>query len=564
MKFVSRFVRPEVILNLVSFGVLANGVILLLDSLREQFFVHPDVPRITGIVTSLPVLEGITLIYLATLLRRRKRTAWLVVLPVYSFILLTNILRGVVFADNRLFVIGPIRNILLPMIVVYGLIRYRSLFNVKSDVRSFTLALRTTALVLLVAFAYGVLGFMLMDHHDFHQEITVWEAAHRTIDQFDLTTSGELHTYSRRASLFMDSLSVISIGAVAYSFLAIFQPLRSRLTDESPSREELETLLDKHPASSEDYFKLWPHDKQYFLNRTHTAALAYHVQNGVALCVGDPAGKQSDFGVLLRDFAEFCKVNDWLPAFIHTEEHFNNLYAKQDYNVQKIGEEAILHLKAYQENVRGTKYFRQIRNKFEKKGYATELLQPPHNEAVIQRLHDVSNDWLTLPGRSERGFMMGYFNADYLQQCPIMVLRDAAGTIQAFINQIPTYDKKEANYDLLRHTKQTLTNSNDYLLMQFIDYVSESGFERFNLGLCPLSGLDNNDQENTAIDNLLKFVYANGDRFYSFSGLRRFKAKYEPEWTSRYIAFRGGIRGFTRTVNALNKAMNRSAKHPRH
>jgi phosphatidylglycerol lysyltransferase len=99
--------------------------------------------------------------------------------------------------------------------------------------------------------------------------------------------------------------------------------------------------------------------------------------------------------------------------------------------------------------------------------------------------------------------------------------------------------------------------------MQFIDYVSEAGFERFHLGLCPLSGLDNNDQENTAIDSLLKFVYANGDRFYSFSGLRRFKAKYEPEWTSRYIAYRGGLRGFTRTVNALNKAMNRSAKHPR-
>jgi phosphatidylglycerol lysyltransferase len=281
----------------------------------------------------------------------------------------------------------------------------------------------------------------------------------------------------------------------------------------------------------------------------------------VALCAGDPAGKHSDFAGLLNEFAEFCKVNDWLAAFIHTEEKFTGIYAKKGYSVQKIGEEAILHLSSYQEQVRGNKYFRQIRNKFEKKGYSTELLQPPHNDALLQRLNDVSQDWLTLPGRAERGFMMGYFNAEYLQQCPIMVLRDAAGTIQAFINQIPSYDTKEANYDLLRHTKQSMTNSNDYLLTQFIDHVTEAGFERLNLGLCPLSGLDNNDQENTTIDNLLKFVYANGDRFYSFSGLRRFKGKYEPEWTSRYIAYRGGIRGFTRTVNALNKALNRSAKH---
>ncbi len=563
MKFFSRLVRPEVILNLVSFGVLANGLILLLDSLREQLFLH-DVPLITGVVTSFPVLEGITLIYLATLLRRRKRTAWLVVLPVYSFILFTGIVRGVILADHHLVAFGPIRNLLLPLIVVYGLVRYRSLFNVKSDVRSFTLALRTTLLVLLVAFAYGVLGFILMDHHDFHQQISVWEAAHRTIDQFDLTTSGELHTYSRRAALFMDSLSIISIGAVAYSFLAIFQPLRARLTDETHNRDEVKTLLEKHPATSEDFFKLWPHDKQYFINRTHTAALAYHVQNGVALCAGDPAGKHADFPGLLKQFHEFCKVNDWLPALIHTEEHFTDLYIKQGYNVQKIGEEAVLYLKPYQETVRGSKYFRQIRNKFEKKGYTTELLQPPHNDALMQRLHDVSADWLTLPGRSERGFMMGFFNAEYLQQCPIMVLRDAAGTIQAFVNQIPSFDKHEANYDLLRHTKQSLTNSNDFLLMQFIDYATEAGFERFNLGLCPLSGLDSNDQENTAIDSLLKFVYANGDRFYSFSGLRRFKGKYEPTWKSRYIAYRGGIRNFTRTVNALNKALNRSAKHTRH
>jgi lysylphosphatidylglycerol synthetase-like protein (DUF2156 family) len=56
----------------------------------------------------------------------------------------------------------------------------------------------------------------------------------------------------------------------------------------------------------------------------------------------------------------------------------------------------------------------------------------------------------------------------------------------------------------------------------------------------------------------MRFVYANGDRFYSFSGLHRFKSKYEPTWTNRYIAYRGGVRGFSRSLYALNKAMNRT------
>lgn len=137
-----------------------------------------------------------------------------------------------------------------------------------------------------------------------------------------------------------------------------------------------------------------------------------------------------------------------------------------------------------------------------------------------------------------------------------MVLRDAAGTIQAFINQIPSYDADEANFDLLRHTHESLGNSNDYLLMCFIRHLQEEGaVKRLNLGLCPLAGLDARDDERSVVDSALRFVYANGDRFYSFSGLHRFKAKYQPEWSSRYVAYRGGIRGFTRTMNALNRAM---------
>ena len=76
-----------------------------------------------------------------------------------------------------------------------------------------------------------------------------------------------------------------------------------------------------------------------------------------------------------------------------------------------------------------------------------------------------------------------------------------------------------------------------------------------NLGLCPLAGLDAPDEAASVTNNALRFLYANGDRFYSFSGLQRFKSKYNPEWQGRYIVYRGGIRGFTKALNALNRAM---------
>lgn len=155
---------------------------------------------------------------------------------------------------------------------------------------------------------------------------------------------------------------------------------------------------------------------------------------------------------------------------------------------------------------------------------------------------------------------MGYYTPEYLQICNVMVARDAAGTIQAFVSLVPAeFDREEATYDLLRHQTGSLGNINDYLLMNLIGYLAAEGYKRLNLGLCPLVGLDHeaddDEEKNKLIDSVMRFAYANGDRFYSFSGLHRFKAKYEPEWRDRYVAYQGGLRGFSRTMAALMRTM---------
>ncbi len=556
-RLLSRYVRGDFMLWLIAGSVLANGLIIVGTSLAELIFTHGE--HSDALFPHVPLLLGLTLIYLATLLRRRKRAAWLVILPVYACIFGFGLAQVFIFRTyHDLGLVSLARNILLPAIITLGLIHYRAEFQVKSDIQNFTLALRTSALLLVVALMYGVSGFILLDSHDFRQEISFPEAVHRTIDQFNITSDHELMGYTRRSRLFQDSLSLVSTVAVGYVFVSLFQPIRARLTDQTRSRRLVEELLHSYPSSSEDFFKIWPHDKVYFFNEEHTAALAYRVHSGVALAVRDPAGDPRQFPRLIDQFMEFCRVNDWLPSFIHTEPPNNALYTSHHFTLQKIGEEACLNLEHFATNTLNNKYFRQINNRFIKHGFKTEVMTPPHSEALIKRLRQVSNEWLQLPGRTERGFMMGYFKVSYIQQCKVMILRDEAGQIQAFMNQMPSLGWQEASYDLLRHTKDAPTNSNDFLLTEFIRYLQGAGITRLNLGLCPLAGLDNDDQSSALLDNALRFVYANSDRFYSFSGLKRFKSKYEPEWSSRYIAYRGGIRGFSRTLNALNKVMSKT------
>ncbi len=552
-------IHPGFAAQLLSLLVAANGAYVLADSLLDQIGLHRG-SMLSDLNVDIPLLIGLSLLYLGSLLRRRKRTAWLVTIMAYAFYLGIGVSRlaqlhqrtGLGSASFH-----ELTRVLLPLVIIGLLLLFQKQFVVKSDIQGFGFAGRFTAIILFVALVYGVAGFLLLDKSDFHQEIRLPTAIHYTIDQFNLTTNHPVQPHTRRASLFIDSLSFVSLASVAYAAIALFQPLRTRLSDQHAERDRMAQLLEHYGGHSEEFFKLWPRDKQYFFDDSGQSGLAFRVNRGVALCLGGPAGNNTYYNQVLDNFIKLCFVNDWLPAMVHTTDEQRALYENQDFTLQKLGQEAVLNITYFQAEVRGKKYFRQIDNKFTKRGFTCELLKPPHHGAIVDRLRIISDEWLSQGGRAERGFAMGNYTTGYIQQCEVMVARDAAGTIQAFINLVPAgFDRQEATYDMLRHTKKALGNVNDYLLINVVAQMAGRGYQRFNLGLCPLTGLDTaSDEKNQLIDRVMRFAYANGDRIYSFSGLYRFKSKYEPEWRDRYVAYQGGLRGFSRTMTALMRAM---------
>lgn len=541
----------------VALLVASHGIIIIADTLIRQFNIRelPHRLPVFDLVIDLPLLLGLALLYVSLLLARRKRNAWALAVGLYVFIvgLNTNSVLGNLRSGTSVGGGMHFLELLLPLLMLGILWMARKEFVVRSDFRTFASSLRMTAIVLAVAFLYGTFGYMLMDKADFRQEITPIDAMHYTVDQFDLTTN-PLHAYSRRAKLFQASLTFISISAVGFAFVSFFQPLRARYAHLKEHADQAHKLVYEYKADSEDYFKLWPADKTYLFAQSDTACVAYRVYGGVALAVGDPLSATTRGATaIMSAYEEMCFVNDWRPVLVHVTPHWKERLSRRGYQLQLIGTEAVVDVVHFENTVVGGKYFRQINNRFTKLGYTTEVLQPPHHEAVIDRLRHISQDWLGQPGRVERGFMMGYFNESYMQQCALFVARDAAGTIQAFLNLLPSPIPEEANYDLLRSADSAPGNINDYLLIQLFAHLASQGISRLNMGLCPLAGLD--EEPNTLINRSLRFVYANGDRLYSFRGLYRFKAKYEPKWSERYVAYKGGVTDFTRAMSALGQAM---------
>lgn len=543
-----------VLVRLVGYTVIIYGLSIIASALFRQLRAHPG-HHLDVLLITVPQIIGLGFTYLGSLLLRRKHNAWVAAVALFGVSLVLDVVHVLVRAGD----IDPDRwaRLTLPVLIVALLWLTRTAFQVRSDVRSFTQAARFSLLVLLVAFLYGVGGFILLDQRDFHREITLLSAVHETIDQFGLTT-GHPVAETRRARLFLDSLPVISIASLGYVAISLFDPIRMRLQSHTAQREHAARLLAQYPCDIDDFFKLWPHDKLYFFDKSGEAALAYHVTRGVALVVGNPFGSSQCFTRLLNSFGELCFVNDWLPAFVHVGDSLRTHYEKLGFRLQKIGEEAVLDLPAFQAAQTGKngKYFRQIRNRFIKLGYIVEVLEPPHSQSTLNRLREISDEWLDRPGREERGFMLGYHDDTYFQQGPLVLLRDEAGQVQGFMNVVPTFDPLTSNYDLLRASQHAPGNTNDFMVLGLIDHLAAAGKTTLNMGLSPLAGLDDSDnQDKNLVDNALRFVYSNGDRFYSFSGLHRFKDKFKPDWRPRYIAYPGGARNFTRILTAMNRAM---------
>lgn len=554
----------------VSLLVLINGLLLVGDNLLIVLSRHSTAiskSTVTNYSLQINLLIGLLMIYFSTLLQRAKRNAWVSTLLIYIGTLFYSSYRLFYrHSSSHIAHHYPYRwfsiliQIILPVIIIGLLLIGFKKYSTKSDARSFQKASLISLIFIIVTFIYGVSGFTLLDSNSFYQEFSLGEAVHYTIDQLGITTSTNLIPHTQEGRIFLDSLNIASLATMLFVLLAYFAPIKARFITQEIEKTQFKHLLANDPKSnSEDFFKLWPEDKYYFMDEYGFSGLAYRVENGVALVLGSPNGDSAFFSKLIKSFSDLCYGNDWKLSFLHFEPDFKRILEKKGFEIQKIGEEAVVEIDKFISSTISDKYFRNIVNRFNTNGYTSEYFTPPHSKALNSRLKTISDEWLSR-GRSERGFVMGYFTEEYINQCDIFVARDQAGTIQAFINIVPAnWDKEEVTYDMLRYADTALGNVNDFILIELIKSIKEKGFSRLNLGLSPLANIEE-EKEKGIVPKTMGLVYSNMDRMYSFSGLYRFKNKYEPNWRERYIAYKGGIRGFTKVMNALIKTMKKTAK----
>ena len=80
----------------------------------------------------------------------------------------------------------------------------------------------------------------------------------------------------------------------------------------------------------------------------------------------------------------------------------------------------------------------------------------------------------------------------------------------------------------------------DFLFAELMLRYRDLGFQRFGLGMAPLSGMARHAMA-PFWHRGGRLLFAHGENFYNFRGLRAFKEKFDPQWEPRYLAAPSGL-----------------------
>ncbi len=539
--------KNRIVPRLIAVFAFGSGIVNLLSVTR------PELPERAAFLREIFPLEfihysrfaalltGFALIVSSFNLLRRKRRAYHLVLGISVVSVLAHLGKGLGYEEAAL-------SVLLAAALVAG----RKNFKVKSVRPNLRASLVRAGLGLVVAVAYGVAGFWLLDRRHFGLDFTVEAAVRSTLEILTFSAPAGLRPLTRYGVWFLDSLDLMMIAAMVYVPIVLFRPVYFVFRAQAEEREAAEAIVKAHGRDSLDHFKAAA-DKTFLFSGSGKGFLAYGVSRGFALALGDPVGPEEEIGELIGRFRDLCAENGWRAAFHQARPDHLAVYAREGFKKLKIGDDAIVDLAAFSLDGKRMKHLRHEVNQLETGGHAARAAEPPHPDELMERIRRVSDDWLRIPGRRERGFTQGTFLAAEIRKTPLFFVERSDGRIEAFANLVPSYYPGETTIDLMRHRADAPDGVMDFLFIKLFARQKEAGFTRFSLGMAPMSGF-REEEESSLEERAIHDFLRRQDFLFSYSGLYQYKKKFAASWEPRYAVYRNIL-----DLPAMALALNRLA-----
>lgn len=505
-------------------AVLMAGGVLLLSGATPA--INARVRTLSDFLP-LPILElshllgsvaGLGLVILSHALFRRVHLAWQAALAVLLAGAAFSLLKGWDYEEASIM-----------LLVAALLYMAESAFYRRAALLEARVSLRWLLGVGMIVGVVLWVGFLAHRHVGYSHEL--W---------WTFAWSGDAPRMLRAALV----VSVLVAGLIAHSWLLPGAPLLAVEDKESYARAQ--QVVAQTPRAVANLALL--HDKHLMVHPEQDAFLMYQVSGRSWVAMGDPIVATRDDAQqsierayeLAWSFRELSDEHGGWTVFYQVTPEFLPLYVDLGLALLKLGEEARVRLPEFSLEGSHRAEFRTARRRAEREGISFEVLLPPLDAAVLHELSVISQQWLSAKSASEKRFSVGFFSPQYLTQFPTAVVR-AQGCIVAFANLWPTANREELSVDLMRYSPTAAPRGvMDYLFVEVMLWGKAQGYRWFNLGMAPLSGLEQHPLA-PAWHRMGNFVFDVGGHFYNFEGLRRYKEKFSPVWEPRYLAAPGGL-----------------------
>lgn len=506
---------PELIPSALAFTTFVSGCILLFSGATPSVgsrlawlkdFLPLSVLEISHFLGS---LAGIGLIFLARGLQRRLDTAYIFTAFLLAAGSVFSILKGIDYEEA-----------IALSIMLAALLPARKYFYRKASLFSEPFTIGWFAAVLAVLACTAWLGFFSFKHVGYSDELW-WQFA-----------------FSGDAPRFLRALVGVAGTVFTFALAKVFFATRTRLR--LPTMSDLEKAFTIVRQSKEAYANLaLLGDKEFLFSEHENAFLMYAVQGRSWIVFGDPVGPEKEALELMWRFRELCDLYDGWPVFYNVKRDYLSYYLDLGLNVIKTGEEARIPLDNFTMAGGAHSGLRHAHNRIEKEGCSFRLIEHRDVPSVLPALKVISNAWLRKKNTKEKRFSLGFFDFRYLAHFPIAIVEKENKPI-AFANVLLSADQNEISIDLMRYLPEAPQAVMEYFLIELILLGKKLGYHRFNLGVVPLSGLQDRVLA-SGWSRFGAFLFQFGEHFYNFQGLRQFKEKFDPVWEPKYLVSPGGI-----------------------
>ncbi|HEY4650455.1 MAG TPA: phosphatidylglycerol lysyltransferase domain-containing protein, partial [Pontibacter sp.] len=503
------------IVNILS--VVTPAVPARLQFVRE-ILPHQVISTSNGLV----MVAGIILLLLAVYLLQGSRRAWFLAVVLISLSIIGHLTKAIDYEEA-----------LFAAFTLISLIYTRSAYILRPHPLYTRLSILVLVYGLLLVLLYGVIGFYFMDRVHFGLNFSLNQSIRQVLRLFFTFDNAGINPLTPFARWFIFSLYTAGAAYLVFVLYGLLRPYLKQPFNSAEEKALATELIGKYGHSSLDYFKTYP-DKLFFFTPDKQAFASFKVWEHVAIVLEDPVAPDPEtMKAAIQAFDDYCTENGFISVYYRVPEENLPLYTSLGKKSFPIGEEAIVDLPSF--SLEGSKMHanRNAVRKLTADGYVFKVYDPPVKAGLLQKLEQVSSLWLQDKGKAELTFTEGIFDPAILQNHPILTIENADEKVYAFLDVVPSGMPGMAVYDLIRQLPDAPNGILDMLLCRAFLYFKNKGFEKVNMGLAPMSGIDGRNVPQKTI----RYAYEHLRAFGHFKGLRKYKEKFSPSWEKKYLVY---------------------------